>query len=301
MRSVSRSAPAGVAFALGAYAIWGLTPIYWKALADFPASELLAHRILWSCATGLALVWLLQARSSLRAALADPRRWAPVALTGLVIGTNWLVFLWAVLHDQVLATSLGYYITPLVNVLMGVLLLGERLRPLQTGAVALAALGIAQLALELGELPWVTLVLSLSFAFYGLIRKTTPVEPIAGFALETLVLLPLGLAYLAWLGLRSEAVFPEASSGTWALVGVSGIATAAPLILFNAAARRLPLSTLGFFQYIAPSITFVLAVTVFGEPLQRVRLVAFACVWLALLVFSLDSLRASRADPTGAH
>lgn len=301
MRSETSLAPAGVAYALGAYGIWGLTPIYWKALADFPASELLAHRVLWSCATGLALVWLLAAGASLRDALAHPRRWAPVALTGLVIGGNWLVFLWAVLHDQVLATSLGYYITPLVNVLMGVLILGERLRPLQIGAVALAALGILQLALELGELPWVTLVLSLSFAFYGFVRKTTPVEPVAGFALETLVLLPLGLAYLGWLGLEGEAVFPVASAGTMALVSVSGIATAAPLILFNAAARRLPLSSLGFFQYIAPSITFVLAVTLFGEPFDRVQGITFACVWLALVLFSLDAFRASRADPTGAH
>jgi len=303
-RSVSdqtKPAPAGVAFALGAYGIWGLTPLYWKALAHFPASELLAHRVLWSCATGLALVWLLGARASLREALRDPRRWGPVTVTGLVIGLNWLVFLWAVLNDQVLATSLGYYITPLVNVLMGVLVLGERLRPLQIGAVALATLGIAQLAFELDQLPWVTLVLALSFAFYGLVRKTTAVEPVAGFALETLVLLPLGAAYLAWLGLRGEAVFLEAGVGTIALISVSGIATAAPLILFNAAARRLPLSTLGFFQYIAPSITFVLAVVVFGEPFERVRLLAFACVWVALLMFSLDSFRASRADPTAAH
>lgn len=301
MRDQSSNASAGVAYALGAYGIWGLTPIYWKALADFPASELLAHRVLWSCATGLVLVWLLGARASVRDALASPRRWAPVALTGLVIGGNWLVFLWAVLHDQVLATSLGYYITPLVNVLMGVLVLGERLRPLQIGAVALATLGIAQLAFELGELPWVTLVLALSFAFYGLVRKITPVEPVAGFALETLVLFPLGLGFLAWLGLRGEAVFPEMGAGTMILVSLSGIATAAPLILFNAAARRLPLSTLGFFQYIAPSITFVLAVTVFGEPFERVRGIAFACVWVALVMFSLDSFRARRADPTRAN
>ena len=301
MHSETSEAPAGVAYALGAYGIWGLTPLYWKALAEFPASELLAHRVLWSCATGVALVWLLGAGASLRAALASPRRWAPVALTGLLIGANWLVFLWAVLHDQVLATSLGYYITPLVNVLMGVLVLGERLRPLQIGAVSLAALGIAQLALELGELPWVTLVLALSFAFYGLVRKTTAVEPVAGFALETLVLFPLGLGFLAWLGVRGDAVFPEVDAGTMALVSLSGLATAAPLIFFNAAARRLPLSTLGFFQYIAPSITFVLAVTLFGEPFERVRGIAFACVWVALVMFSLDSLRASRADPTGAH
>lgn len=300
MRADSSSTPAGMAFALGAYGIWGLTPIYWKALAAFPASELLAQRVVWSCATGLALVWLLGARPALRAALASPRRWAPVTLTALVIGTNWLVFLWAVLHDQVLATSLGYYITPLVNVLFGVAVLGERLRPLQTAAVALAALGIGQLAVALGELPWVTLVLAFSFAFYGLIRKTTPVEPVAGFALETLVLLPLGVAWLVWLGARGEAVLLSAAPGTVALVSLSGVATAAPLILFNAAAHRLPLSTLGFFQYVAPSITFVLAVTAFGEPLERGRGVAFACVWLALLIFSLDSLRASRADPTRA-
>jgi chloramphenicol-sensitive protein RarD len=286
-----------MACALGAYLVWGLTPVYWKLLADFPAGELLAHRALWSCATGLALVALLGAGPALREAFSSPRRWAPVALTGLVIGANWFVFLWAVLHDQVLATSLGYYITPLVNVLMGVLVLGERLRPLQIAAVALAGLGIGQLAFALGELPWVALVLAFSFAFYGLIRKTTAVEPVAGFALETLVLLPLGLAWLAWLGVRGDAAFTGAGAGTMALIALSGVATATPLILFNAAARRMPLSTLGFFQYIAPSISFVLAVLAFGEPFERARGITFVCVWLALGLFSLDSYRASRGDP----
>ncbi len=289
------SAAAGVLQALGAYLVWGLAPVYWKAVERMPAAELLAQRVVWSCLIGLALVTLTRAWPELRGVFAEPRRWGLVLVTALLIGTNWLTFLWAVFHDQLVATSLGYYITPLVNVLLGVTVLRERLRGLQIAAVTLAAAGVLQLALAAGELPWVTLVLATSFAFYGLLRKLAPVDPVVGFGFETLVLVPPALAFLAVRAARDVAAFPSADPVFDLLVVCSGLFTATPLLLFNAAAKRLRLTTLGFFQYLAPSITLVLAVLVYGEPFHREQGLAFGCVWVALAIYSVDSLRSAHA------
>jgi chloramphenicol-sensitive protein RarD len=289
----SGSSSAGVAYALTAYGIWGVAPAYWKVLEELPPTELLAHRIVWSCVVGLVLVTATRGWPDFRELLKARRRWLPVLVAALLIGSNWLVFLWAVVNDQVLATSLGYYITPLVNIAMGVALLRERLRPLQRVAVALAAVGVVQLALRLGELPWVTLYLALSFACYGLVRKLAPVEPVVGFGFETLVLAPAAAAFLIWLAAQGHAVFPTASPVRDAMVLGTGAFTAAPLICFTSAARRLRLSTLGFFQYIAPSVAFVLAVWAFGEPFSSTQALAFGCVWAALALYSLDALRAA--------
>ncbi len=287
------SATVGVLQALGAYLVWGLAPVYWKAVERMPAAELLAHRVLWSCLIGLGLVTLTRAWPALRAVFAERRRWGIVLVTALLIGTNWLTFLWAVFHDQLVATSLGYYITPLVNVLLGVGVLRERLRGLQIAALGLAAAGVLQLALAAGELPWVTLVLAFSFAFYGLLRKLAPVDPVVGFGFETLVLVPPAIAFLAVRVTREVAAFPSADPVFDLLVIGSGVFTATPLLLFNAAAKRLRLTTLGFFQYLAPSITLVLAVVVYGEPFRRDEALAFGCVGLALLLYSLDSVRSA--------
>lgn len=289
------SAAAGVLLALGAYVVWGFAPLYWKAVARVPAEELLGHRVIWSCLIGLVLVTLTRAWPDLRAVFASPRRWGPVLVTALLIGVNWLTFLWAVLHEQILATSLGYYITPLVNVLLGVTVLRERLRGLQVAAVALAGAGVLQLALAAGALPWVTLVLAVSFALYGLLRKLAPVEPVVGFGFETLVLVPPAAAFLAFLAARRATVFPTADPLFDLLVVGSGVFTATPLLLFNAAARRLRLTTLGFFQYIAPSIALVLAVAVYHEPFRRAEAWAFGCVGIALVLYSIDSLRSAHA------
>lgn len=298
MRYETGSASAGMLYALAAYGIWGAAPMYWKAVEALPASELLGHRIVWSCAVGIVLVSATRAWPEFRGVLASRRFWLPVLVTALVIGCNWFIFLWAVLHDQVLATSLGYYITPLVNVLLGVVILRERLRPWQIAAVALAAAGVLQLALSLGELPWVTLVLAFSFGFYGLLRKLAPVQPVVGFGFETLVLAPLACAGLAWLAHSGRTVFPSSDPTLDLLVVGSGVFTAAPLICFNSAAKRLRLSTLGMFQYIAPSITFLLAVALYDEPFTRSHALAFGCVWAALAIYSVDSLR--RASPLDA-
>lgn len=292
MRRETGSASSGVLLALAAYGIWGIAPAYWKAIDSLPAGELLAWRILASCMVGLALVGWTRSWPTLLSDLRSPRRFATLALTAALIGTNWLTFLWAVLHEQVIATSLGYYITPLVNVLLGVTVLRERLRPGQAFAVLLAALGIGQLALSVTTLPWVTLVLAFSFAFYGLIRKLAPIEPVVGFGVETLLLAPVAVVHLALLAQSNGLHAPVGGFTTNLLIAGAGVFTAAPLICFNAAARRLRLVTLGFFQYIAPSLGLVLALTVFGEPFRATEAVAFGCVWLALAIYSIDSLRA---------
>jgi len=299
VRYESGSASAGMLYALAAYGIWGVAPMYWKAVAALPASELLGQRIVWSCAVGIVLVSATRAWPEFRGVLASRRFWLPVLITALVIGCNWFIFLWAVLHDQVLATSLAYYITPLVNVLLGMVILGERLRPWQIAAVALAAAGVLQLTLSLGELPWVTLLLAFSFGFYGLLRKLAPVQPVVGFGFEMLALTPLACASLAWLAHSGSTVFPSSDPTLNLLVVGSGVFfTAAPLICFNSAAKRLRLSTLGLFQYIAPSITFLLAVVLYDEPFTRSHALAFGCVWAALAIYSVDSLR--RASPLDA-
>jgi chloramphenicol-sensitive protein RarD len=293
VRYESGSGSAGILLALAAYSIWGVAPAYWKAVEALPAVELLAHRVLWSCVVGLALVTLTRGWPELRAVLASGR-WRPMMVTGLIIGSNWLTFLWAVLHDQVLATSLGYYITPLLNVVLGVTVLGERLSRLQTAAVLLAAAGVLQLTLSVGELPWVTLYLAVSFGIYGLVRKRAPVDPVAGFALETSLLAPAACAALLWLGATGRAQFPTADPLRDALVVGAGAFTAAPLLCFNGAAKRLRLATLGIFQYIAPSITFAMAVFLYREPFGSEEAWAFGCVWAALALYSLDSLRGPR-------
>ena len=296
VRTETGSATSGVLLALTAYGIWGFAPVYWKALASFPAGELLAWRILTSCVVGLALVWLTRSWGALLADLCSPKRCATLAITAALIGTNWLTFLWAVLHEQVIATSLGYYITPLVNVLLGVTILRERLRPGQAIAVLLAAAGIGQLALSVTTLPWVTLLLAFSFACYGLIRKLAPGEPVVGFGLETLFLAPFAMAHLVVLSRSTGLHFPGDEFAGDLLIAGAGAFTAAPLICFNAAARRLRLVTLGFFQYIAPSLSLVLALALFGEPFRTSEAIAFGCVWLALALYSVDSLRARRSE-----
>jgi chloramphenicol-sensitive protein RarD len=209
----------------------------------------------------------------------------------VLIGTNWLVFLWAVATDRVLDTSLGYYINPLINVVLGVLVLGERLRPAQALAVLLAALGVVQLVIAHGSLPWISLVLAGSFALYGLVRKLAPVEPIVGFTVEVALLAPLGAVFLWTVPAPADA---PAGAGLPLLLACTGPFTAAPLVCFHFAVKRLRLSTIGLFQYLAPSMAFVLAVAVYDEPFGVAHAVTFGCVWLALAVYSLDSARAVR-------
>lgn len=281
----------GTLYALGAYGLWGVLPLYWKWLSALPASTILAHRVVWSLAVSALLLSVGRRWRELRQVLSGRATLVPLLATSALIGSNWLVFIWAVNHARVLEASLGYFLTPLVNVALGRAFLGERLLPLQGWAVALAGCGVAWLALGVDEVPWVALFLAGTFALYGLLRKLAPVSPVPGLAVETLLLAPAAGAWLAWLELRGGGAFGDADPGVVALLLASGAVTAAPLLLFAAAARRLPLSTLGFFQYIGPSLTFLLAITVFAEPLTGDQAVTFGFIWAALALFSLAAAR----------
>ena len=281
-------------YALLAYGIWGFAPIYWKEVERFPAPELLAWRVLASLGVAAILIAALRAGPDLADALRSPRRAGSSVCAALLLGLNWGVFIWAVQNGQILATSLGYFINPLVNVVLGLAILRERLSRVQALAVAVAAMGVAvQTALQ-GELPWVALVLAASFGLYGLVRKLGATAPLVGFGMETLTLAPLAAAYL--LRAKVDGV-AAASPGMQALVAGSGLVTALPLLAFASAARRLPLSLLGMFQYLAPTLTFLLAIGVYGEPFTFGHAVSFACVWVALALSMWEAL--ARAPRSG--
>jgi chloramphenicol-sensitive protein RarD len=275
--------------AVAAYGLWGFAPVYWKLLHAAPAGELLAQRVLWSLVVGVLLIAVTRRWRELLAALRSRRQLLPILASSLLIGLNWLIFIQAVNSGRVLATALGYFLNPLVTVLLGVVFLGERLNPGQAVAVAIGAAGVTIWAVELGEAPWIALSLAASFGLYGLVRKVASVGPLVGFALETLLLAPPCLGYLAWLASQDAMALAREGPGVKALVAGAGVITAAPLLCFTSAARRLPLSTLGFLQYLAPSISFLLAVGFYDEPFGRVQAVAFACVWVALALFSFAS------------
>lgn len=285
--------PTGMAFAVGAYTIWGLTPIYWKSIASIPAVEVLIPRVVWT-ALFLLVLTRLAGRQAETWAL-DRRRWGWTLLSALLLASNWCGFIYAVQSGQVLATSLGYYINPLVSILLGFLILGERRSRVQALAIAIAAGGVAVMTIQAGALPWLSLALAASFALYGLIHKLAPQPPIAGLTREMLILSPLallGLGGLAWSGHDSVLLAAPPEMHAW--LTLASVITAAPLLLFHAATKRLPLIAVGMFQYIAPTITFVLAVAVYGERFTPAHAVGFGCVWLGLLVFTLDSFRRTR-------
>ncbi|REJ83436.1 MAG: EamA family transporter RarD [Acidobacteria bacterium] len=289
---------------IAAYLIWGFAPLYWRLVRDLPAVTLLALRVLFAAAMlALLLFWLRRRQDAggspqrlrLRRHL-NRRTLAFFLVAALLIGTNWFVFLWAVLTDRVVEAALGYFVNPLVNVALGTLVLGERLRPLQWTAIVLAAIGVGIFAWTTGGLPWISLVLAGSFGLYGLVRKTAPAGALEGSALEMLFLVPLAVAGLALVGPDDLAVLAALDVGGWLLLSVSGLITVSPLLLFTRAARILPLSSIGFLQYLAPTCQFLLAVLLFAEPFDRGRLVAFLWIWTALALFTLDLRSAARAS-----
>ena len=284
---------------LGAYALWGVLPLYFKALIHVGATEIVAHRILWSLLFLGALATFRKKWPLIRAALANRRVALTLLLTAILIGINWLVYIYAVVSGHVLEGSLGYYLNPLVNVLLGVFLLKEKLSAMQKAAVVLAGTGVAILALGAGGAIWISLTLAASFAVYGFLRKVAPVESLEGLWVETLFLAPIALGWVMWLGQAGESAFLH-SRLTDLLLILGGAITAIPLLLFTAAAKRLPYSTLGFLQYLAPSLQFLLAVLVFGEPLTRAHIVCFAAIWIALAIFVFEGLRAGRAARAAA-
>ena len=283
----------GVVFGLGAYLTWGFLPVFLKALTSVPAPEVLAHRVLWSLLAVAAVVVVARRGQAVRQVLGAPRLVAALTLTALLIGVNWLIYIWAVNSGHVLETSLGYFINPLLNVALGVLVLREKLKRIQLAAVLLAAIGVVILAVAQGALPWISLALATSFGLYGLFRKMAPVDPLTGLLVETALLAPVGLVYLAYLETAGVASFGDARHIDILLV-LSGVVTAAPLLLFAAAGKRLRFATLGLLQYIAPTIQFLLAVLLYREPLSSAHLVTFACIWSGLALYAADSLRTAR-------
>ncbi|AKU13767.1 DMT superfamily transporter [Azoarcus sp. CIB] len=284
----------GVVATLIAFTIWGLMPLYFKAVGSVSPGEIVAHRVLWSVVFLLALLALWRGFDGLRRLMAQPRLIGLLALSASLTGSNWLVFVWAISENRLIEASLGYFINPLVSILLGRLVLGERMRPLQQAAVALACAGVAWRVWQVGALPWIALFLAITFGLYGLLRKRAPVDAINGLFVETLVTAPLAIGWLIWLASRGSLQFGQ-DLATDALLPLAGVLTAVPLMLFAIGAQRLPLSTIGFLQYLAPSINFVLAVFVFREPFDAGQLAGFALIWAALAVYSVDMLRASRA------
>lgn len=281
----------------GAFAIWGFLALYWWQLGGIPATEILAHRIFWSLLSIAPIIWLTQRLPEVRAALAAPRVMGRIALSALIIAGNWGLYIWAITHDRVLEASLGYYINPLINVVLGRLFLGERLTRLQALAVSIATLGVLWSVAAYGQIPWVALLLALSFGLYGLCRKTVAVESAPGLFLEALLLFPLAALWLLWLGHTEQGHFMAASIGTQLLLMGTGIVTAVPLLLFAYAARHMKLATLGLLQYLSPTINFVLGVYVFREPVTQAALVTFACIWTALSIYTWSSVRRMRGLP----
>ena len=287
-------ARSGLLLGLGAYTLWGVMPLYFKAVKHIEATEIVAHRILWSLVFLAALVTLWRRWAALRTAISTPKIALTLALTALLISVNWLVYIYAVVSGHVLEGSLGYYLNPLVNVLLGVFFLKETLSTAQKGAFLLAAAGVAVLAVGAGGAIWISLTLAASFALYGFVRKVAPVEAIEGLSIETLFLAPLALGWIVWLEQSGTGGFLD-DRITDLLLILGGALTAIPLLLFTAAAKRLPYSTLGFLQYVAPSLQFLLAVLAFGEPLTSAHVVCFAAIWVALAIFVFEGLRTGRA------
>jgi chloramphenicol-sensitive protein RarD len=285
---VSRETRLGLMYGALAFVIWGLTPMYWKLLVHVPAAEILAHRVVW----GLFVVagWMsLRGRwPELAAAVRQPRTVAALALSTVFIGINWGLFVWAVNTGRVLSTSLGYFINPLVSVVLGLAVLGERLNRRQWIAVALAATAVTILTIRQGRLPWISLVLAVSFALYGLLRKTVRADAVVGLTFETLALAPFAAAFLLLQKYRGVAAFGFQGTEINVLLVTAGVVTVVPLILFTLGVRRLPLSTAGLLQYIAPTCTFVLAVFLYREPFSAAHAVSFALIWIALGIYTYD-------------
>lgn len=300
MTTTSSSARSGMWVAIASFVLWGLMPLYWHLLKAVPSLQIVAHRIIWSAL--LVAAWLLwkQGRGWLRAALSRPRAAWMLGLSGLLIGFNWSLYIWAVNAGHVVETSLGYFINPLLNVVIGVLFLHERLNRVQWGSVALAATGVLWLTFNYGSFPWIALALALSFGLYGLIRKLVAIDAVDGLGVESVYLFLPALALMLWGELHGSGGFiASAGAGGWGwglgvLLVVGGALTALPLIGFAYAVRRIPLSAVGLLQYIAPTLQFLLGVLVFHETFDRDRAIGFVFIWAALAMYALDGLGRAR-------
>lgn len=289
--SLTREQKIGGAFAATAYTLWGVAPLYFKQIDQVPAPEILLHRIVWSFALLALVLTLLQQWPKVLAVLQKPKMVLAMLSTALLLAGNWGLFIWAVNNHHMLDASLGYYINPLLNILLGMLFLGERLRPAQWAAVGLAFAGVMLQLIHFGSLPWIALVLAGSFALYGLFRKKLATDAIGGLFIESLLLMPLALLYWSQFADSPYADLTQnpLSLNLWLIA--AGVVTTVPLLCFIGAAKRLQLSTLGFFQYIGPSFMFVFGVFLYNEPLDPSKLLTFGFIWTALCLYSFDAWR----------
>ncbi|AVH31597.1 EamA family transporter RarD [Vibrio fluvialis] len=292
-----QNAKKGVILAISAYTMWGIAPIYFKAISSVSALEILSHRVIWSFFLLAALLHFGRQWRSVVSVFRDKKKMVYLLTTALLVGGNWLIFIWAVNANHMLDASLGYYINPLLNVVLGMLFLGERLRKLQWFAVALAAIGVAIQLVVFGSVPIVAFSLAITFGLYGLLRKKVGVNAQTGLFIETLVLVPAAAIYLLWI---ADSTTSSMLANDWhlnLLLISAGIVTTLPLLCFTGAATKLKLSTLGFFQYIGPSLMFLLAVLVYGENFSADKAITFAFIWSALVIFSVDGLTQGRKRP----
>ena len=287
------SSRSGLAYGVAAYALWGVMPVYFKQIAIVPALDIVAHRILWSLIVLAILLSLSRAWNEVRTAFNQKRTMALLALTSVLIGVNWMLYVYAINSGHILAGSLGYYLNPLANILLGRFILGERLSKRQWWAVGIAAAGVAVLATGALDTLWISLLLCFSFATYGLLRKIATVESLAGLSIETTILAPVALLWLLIGGAEGKMIADYPDHVTWLLVA-AGLVSTVPLLCFTAAARRLPYSTVGMLQFLAPTLQFLIAVTIYGEALTTAHMVAFCAIWLALAIYSSSILKRRR-------
>ncbi len=286
----------GILYAVGAYVAWGFFPIYWKLLSKVPAPQLLGHRILWSFILLSAIILLARRWGDFRSRL-TPRILRIYLAAALLIGVNWLTYVWAINAGFIIETSLGYFINPLLSVLLGVIFFRERLRPLQWLPIGLATAGVLYLTVTYGSLPWIALTLAVSWGFYGLVKKAAPLGSLYGVTLETGILILPALGYLVFADLTGDGVFLHSGLQTDLLLAGAGAVTTIPLLMFASAARRISLSTIGILQYISPTLQFLTGFVIFHEPFSHTRLIGFGIVWLALIIFVLENRYAHRVPP----
>ncbi|PJE56351.1 EamA family transporter RarD [Marinomonas polaris] len=287
------SSKSGILYALTAFTLWAIAPIYFKEMSFIPAQEILAHRIIWSCLIVLVLIILLRYTSALKTVLRSPKTLSAMLISTVLIGFNWGIFIWAIQNNKILSASLGYYINPLISILLGVIFFKDKLDRVRKAAVVLCFCAVAFEVIQFGSLPWIALALAITFGFYGLVRKKVAVDSFTGMAIETAILLPFALAYLILSDSPSTNMFDNSSTVNWLLLA-SGPITMVPLMCFAAAANRVSLVTLGFFQYIGPTGMFILAVFLYDEPLSPEKLTTFVLIWSALAMLIVDSIRRLR-------
>ncbi|AOV07217.1 EamA family transporter RarD [Sporosarcina ureilytica] len=284
----------GVLWAITAYLIWGILPVYWKALHNVSSAEILTSRIVWAFLLTLLLVVFMRSARQLVQDLktlwqSQKNFWSLFIASGLISG-NWFIYIWAVNHDHLVQTSLGYYMNPLVSVLLGVVFLKERLNASQKTAFLLAVIGVTILTISYGEFPWIAFILAVTFAVYGLVKKTIELDALRGLTIETFFITPIALAFYIWLFINGEAVFLQTNFKTNILLILTGVVTALPLVLFAKGAQRMPLYMVGFLQYIAPTMMLFLGVVIYGETFGKIELLSFAFIWLALILFTVSKV-----------